>query len=113
MVNKLSPGYNLRWESSRMMLPEHVAALQHQKAENKKIPKPLLDEQALNEIGIVIMDSLRYTLDIKITYWLDGYFKEVIGTVSKVDMQLKQIKIESEDDYLFLFIDNIIASERI
>lgn len=33
--NKLTPGYNIMWESSRMMLPEHREQLLAQKRKKK------------------------------------------------------------------------------
>lgn len=75
--------------------------------------KPELDEQELEEIGFIVMESLNYTLDIKVTYWKDGYFEEIIGVVAKVDHQMKQIKLETADDYFYVFIDCIVAVEKI
>ncbi|RWR06764.1 YolD-like family protein, partial [Siminovitchia fortis] len=34
--NKLTPNENLRWQSSRMMLPEHVERLQELDVEREK-----------------------------------------------------------------------------
>lgn len=111
--NKLTSGSNLMWESSRMMLPEHVEAILEYNEEIKKEKKPVLDEQELEQIQIIIMESLQYTVDVKITYLEGGYFEELIGVVSKVDMQLKQIKLETEDDYFYVFINCIVAVERL
>ncbi|WP_332634679.1 YolD-like family protein [Halalkalibacter flavus] len=56
-MNKVTKGSNMRWEGSRMMLPEHVEGLQHQKEEKTKVPRHELDEQELQEVGTVIMNS--------------------------------------------------------
>ncbi|KAB2328702.1 YolD-like family protein [Cytobacillus depressus] len=32
-----------------------------------------------------MMESINYTLQVKITFWEDGYFKYYSGVVSKVD----------------------------
>ncbi|ASV67561.1 YolD-like family protein [Cytobacillus kochii] len=37
--------------------------------------KPELDEQELQEIQIITMESLNYTLTIKMTIWVDGFTK--------------------------------------
>jgi len=100
-----------KWQG--FMLSEHIGMIGEQEYENKKVSKPVIDEQEFEQIGIVVMESLNYTTDIKITFWEDGFFKEVIGVVAKVDMLIKQIKVELEDDILFLFIDCITAAERI
>ena len=49
--NKLTPGSNMRWESSRMILPEHREMwLRHQKEDRMKF-RPLWDEQQLEEFS--------------------------------------------------------------
>ncbi|WP_088105602.1 YolD-like family protein [Halalkalibacter urbisdiaboli] len=95
MIEPLKRG-NLLWESSRMFLPEHKQALLARKETLKKVPKPLLDDQELQEIGYVVMDSLHYTLSIEVEYWEDGFFKVVNGIVNLVDYQMKFIKLETE-----------------
>lgn len=114
MVNKLSKGYNLRWESSRMMLPEHVEALLEQKRENKKIPKPTIDEQQFIEIGYVVMSSLRAELTIRVTIWKDGQFIHYEGIVEKVDHQMKYIIIyKDEDEFERLWISDITGAAQL
>ncbi|WP_332632547.1 YolD-like family protein [Halalkalibacter flavus] len=112
-MNKATKGSNMMCESSRMMLPEHVEALRHRKEEQKKLPKHELDEQELEEISIVIMDSLKYKLEVKITYWKEGYYREMIGVVDLVDVQTKKIKPRVDDDIEYLFIDCLKQVERL
>ena len=111
-VNKLTPGFNMQWESMRMMLPEHVQALRDRKEEMKKVEKPMLDDQELQEIGIVVMDSLRHELDVAIVYWEDGFFKRVVGVVDRVDMQQMRIKVKIKEDYGYIDIDCLKSVER-
>jgi hypothetical protein len=113
-VSKLSKGHNLRWESSRMMLPEHVEAFLEQKKEKRKVPKPIIDEQAFMEIGYVVMDSLQQELDIQVTTWQDGHFIIHKGTVNRVDYQMKYILLEQDDDeFEHIIISDITAAERL
>jgi hypothetical protein len=112
-MNKLTVGSNMRWESSRMMLPEHVEALHKHKFEQKKVPKHELDEQELQEIGIVVMDSLKHELEVMITYWQDGFYKELIGIVDKVDTQTKRVKLRLDDDFTYIGFDCLKSVERI
>ncbi|MFC0471893.1 YolD-like family protein [Halalkalibacter kiskunsagensis] len=112
--NKISKGSNMRWEGSRIMLPEHVEALRKLKEEHKKVPKPELEEQELQEIGIVVMDSLNYELQISLSYWNDGFYKDVVGVIDRVDMQSKRIKIRlNDDDFEFVDIDCLKSVERL
>jgi hypothetical protein len=110
-MNKVTKGSNMRWEGSRMMLPEHVEGLQHQKEEKTKVPRHELDEQELQEVGTVIMASLNHELEVRITYWKDGYYHEIIGVVDRVDMQMK-IKLRVDDTVEYIRIDCLKAVER-
>lgn len=113
MENKLTPGSNMMWESSRMMLPEHVSALLQQKEDSKKVSKPEIDEQALMEISIVVMDSLHNEADIQITVWKDGYFHDHVGVVSRVDYQMKYIRLEQVNDEFERIMINDITGAKI
>ncbi len=104
---------NMLWESHRMFLPEHVQALRDRKEEMKKVDKPLLDEQELQEIGIVVMDALNHELDVRIVYWKDGYFKEVIGVVNWVDYLEQWVKIYVDDEAEYIDIDCLKSVERV
>lgn len=103
---------NLLWESSRMFLPEHKQALLDRKAQLKKEAKPELDEQELDEIGLVVFDSLKHELHVKITYWNEGFFRELIGIIDKVDLQLKQIKLRMDEEIDFIAIDCLKSVDR-
>ncbi|WP_227939481.1 YolD-like family protein [Alkalihalobacillus deserti] len=104
---------NLLWESSRMFLPEHKQALLLRKEELKKIEKPELDEQELQEIGIIVLDSLKHELNVKITYWSEGFFHELIGIIDKVDLHLKRIKIRMDEEIDFVAIDCLKSVDRV
>jgi len=110
---KSTPGKNVLWESIRFMIPEHVEAIRRQKEENKKLPPPLLDEQQLSEIGMVIMESLHQQQVIKIVYWQDGFYHEVNGIVSRIDKQLSQIKMLHDDDFTYIQIKWLKSVERL
>lgn len=49
--NKLTPGYNIMWESSRMMLPEHREQLLAQKRKKKEYTPPPLSTDQLEEMN--------------------------------------------------------------
>lgn len=104
---------NLLWESSRMFLPEHKQALFERKERLKKISKPELDEQELEEIGIVVMDSLHHELDIVVTYWKDGFFEDIECVVDRVDTELKRIKLKVRDGYRYVDLDCLMGVVRV
>lgn len=74
---------NKKWVS--IMLPEHVKMLRLLEQDSNKVPKPVLDEQEIEQIGNILMDSLNFTLDVKFSYWQSGYIKEFTGVVHRID----------------------------
>ena len=93
-------------------MPEQVKMLRDLRREDNKQKKPQLDEQENEVIGIIVMESLNYTLPIKITVWNDGYFKSHIGFVDKVDQLMKYLILQTNEDKLYLMIDDITSVER-
>ncbi|SDJ06150.1 YolD-like family protein [Alteribacillus bidgolensis] len=55
MANKLTPESNLRWESTRWVLPEHREMWLNRQEKAKRIRKPTLDE-----VTGVFLDLLKY-----------------------------------------------------
>ncbi|WP_062052316.1 YolD-like family protein [Bacillus sp. JCM 19034] len=106
-MEKLQRGNKL-WHM-KFVLPEHDIALKHWHAAQDKISKPTLDEQELAEIGHIVMDSLRHELEVKIIYWVNGGFDEIIGVVDHVDQYEKYIKVRAEDDILTINVDCLIS----
>lgn len=77
------------------------------------MPPPLLDDQALMEFGIVVMDALYHMLTLSIIYWNDGDYHEVTGTIELIDEQLGHIKIKNaENDCIYLKISHLKSVER-
>ena len=112
-ITKLTPGSNLRWESSRMMLPEHIERIRQRKEEQKKVEKPELDEQELIELGYVVMDSLNHELDVRVVYWEEGFYKEVFAVVDRVDMQTKRMKLRMDEGFICIDIACLKSVERV
>ena len=54
--NKLTPGYNVMWESSRMMLPEHRSSCLRKRKEREFPPE--LSEEQLNDMNRIIAASI-------------------------------------------------------
>lgn len=104
----------MKWQSAFFM-PEHVKMLKDIEVDANKTSKPQLDEQQLEEIQIVIMESLDYTLPIKISTWENGFTNHMTAIVDNLDMINKEIRVEIQPDYEMkcIHIDKIIAAERI
>lgn len=108
-VNKLTPKFNLRWESSRIMLPEHKEQIISHHLDKGKIIKPIIDEARLEEFDEAIQTALEFHNPVTVTYWSNG-FKEVIeGFVHYVDLINMQIRIKDFKEVLYkINFDSII-----
>lgn len=102
----------IKWQPAHFM-PEQTKMLKDMYSDDRKLKRPQLDEQKYEEIGLIVMDSLHYTLPIKVTIWKDGYFKDHIGIINKVDPLMTYIILETNNNSFRILIDNITAVERI
>ncbi|SDX02054.1 YolD-like protein [Marinococcus luteus] len=96
--NKLTPGSNVRWESSRMILPEWRAKWLHHQQESKKVDPPMLDEQIFVEYFDLIQASELDKSLLIIEYWEEGFYYEITGAIVRISRQQPMnIKIELEN----------------
>ncbi|WP_084028868.1 YolD-like family protein [Bacillus sp. J33] len=102
----------MKWQTAFFM-PEHVKMLKQITIDENKQKKPQLDEQEYEEIGFIVMESLNYTVPIKVTVWKDGFFQATTGIVDKVDTLMKCILFESDEGKRRIRIEEITAVERI
>lgn len=102
----------IKWHSAFFM-PEHVKMLKQLKEDDKKQQKPQMDEQELEEIGFIVMESLYDTFPIKITLWEYGYFFDIIGIVGKVDTFEKKIMVETDLEKKYIDIEKITRVKKI
>lgn len=99
-VNRLDPQSNKMWSSSRMMLPEHVVAINKQRKEledldmaKAKGPKrPTRDEFELEELGERLVEAQQEELQLKLIVW--NWDQPVIGKISKMDSRTKSVHVE-------------------
>ncbi|MDP5275260.1 YolD-like family protein [Chengkuizengella axinellae] len=108
--NKLTPGSNMMWEGSRIILPEHREMMNlYQKERNRKT-KPELAEEEVNIISEQLSESMINESEITIELFTAfGENTLKTGTVTKFDTQLRQIKLESKDDYEWIKFSEILS----
>ncbi|WP_018922454.1 YolD-like family protein [Salsuginibacillus kocurii] len=109
--NKLTPGTNLRWESMRMILPEHREMMLKRREEDKKSAPPSVDDQQWEEFGWTLEEALVETKPLEVTYWNGGYYVDVQGYCHYVNYNQKKLHVvtfKDEVEYLhFEFISDI------
>lgn len=107
--NKLTPGHNLLWESSRMMLPEHREQfLEHRRGLGKSHP-PILDEQQRAVLDQVVMTAYQHHLTVCLQFFDPLQPESVRGRIHSLDANKKRLKMEGETDWRT--IDTLIEVE--
>ena len=109
---KLTPGSNLLWESSRMILPEHKEAMIRHREEITvvKPKRPVRDEFELEELAGRLQDAMEEGRELVFTIW--GRETPIRGRVVKMDADTKKVHIQNfgtVDKVPFL---DILAAER-
>lgn len=101
-----------KWQAASF-LPQQWTMLKGVYRDDTKVKKPTLDEQELEDINIIVMESLNYTLPIKVTIWRNGFFINFIGIVAKVDPIKLCILMEINKNTERIMINDITGVERI
>ncbi|WP_010630355.1 YolD-like family protein [Sporolactobacillus vineae] len=92
-ANKLTKGSNMRWESSRMILPEHVQALRQHLHTLQKTDRPQLDEQEMAEINRMLRIAAEEGRAVTVRYYKDGFIRAVHGHLSLPDIPGEPLRI--------------------
>jgi hypothetical protein len=106
--NKLTPGYNLMWESSRMMLPEHREQLLEARREQMEFKYPILDDDQLTEINRLIVESIEQERAVAITYAEKYGPAEFWGWIQKVNVYEGWLKMVNDEDAFILSFKRIL-----
>ncbi|CQR48202.1 YolD-like protein [Paraliobacillus sp. PM-2] len=95
--NKLTPGYNIMWESSRMILPEHKAILRKHQKEQKKYERPIFDEQQLAQLSEEVSLAFYKQSEVQIETYHPQQSIYLTGEIKKIDQQQQAIKIVNNE----------------
>lgn len=95
-VSRLNPESNKMWSSSRMMLPEHILAINKQRedldmAKAKGPKRPTRDEFEMEELGERLVEAQQEELQIKLIVW--NWDQPVIGKITKMDSRTKSVHV--------------------
>ncbi|NHN33584.1 YolD-like family protein [Paenibacillus agricola] len=102
------------WESSRMMLPEYVAALKRQAEESKQLVKPILTDDEKDYINGLIRSARASCLPVTLTLLHGEYDREdITGQVDKIETRrgVKILLDELGDDWRWIPFEDIIHAE--
>ncbi|GEM05523.1 hypothetical protein HMI01_25110 [Halolactibacillus miurensis] len=79
MINKLSEGSNLIWESSRMILPEHKARIREHDLTPPPKERPLLSEDQLTQINQSLSIAIKTKGLVTLTYYKNKQHLTISG----------------------------------
>jgi len=103
---------NGRWESSRMMLPEHRESLIQLDREREKRRKPDLDEQHQEDMAMLLQESLQDKLEIELVTF-GGFGDDVTrGVVEDINTYLRRIRIATAAGVEWVPLDDLVEVNR-
>ncbi|PAD80624.1 hypothetical protein CHH57_23970 [Niallia circulans] len=96
-----------------MMLPEHVAGVKEVIESQNKIEQPVLDEDKLNDIDILIHEAMEYNQLLKYSLYNNGYINTLIGRTVYIDYLNNQLRIQDETDKIhYISYRKLVDVER-
>lgn len=84
---------SIKWTS--LMLPEHVELLKSIWNEDKKVVKPILDEQAIEALNTQLIEAYQEEQFITITYYQNYQLLTVEGQIIKLDSFRKSVLVKN------------------
>lgn len=96
-----------------MMLPEHVAGVKEVIENQNKIAQPILDEDKLSDIDILIHEAMEYNQLLKYSLYNNGYINTLIGRTVYIDYLNNQLRIQDEKDQIhYVSFKKLVDVER-
>ncbi|WP_025725233.1 YolD-like family protein [Acholeplasma granularum] len=82
-------------------------AISNYKYQKNKIEKPILLEDKLEQMDMILKDAVLEYKEIEIKYYEDGYIKNIFGFIRKLDIIYKNIILDNGIKILLENITNI------
>jgi hypothetical protein len=102
---------NIKWTS--LMLPDHVSMLKRELHDSKKVKKPILDEQQIEDMENRICDSMEHIYPLLITVYDEGFFREIEGYVHCINPYNKQLHVKDlKGDTNFIKFMDIVDMKK-
>lgn len=99
---------NLLWESSRMMLPEHKEQwLDHRRTSASK-PRPVVDEQQLEQWSDILAGSLATGRPLAVTLYGPLQNRQISGTVRKWSPLERKLQLVHDGTAEWIRMEDIV-----
>ncbi len=89
---------NIKWTAR--MLPEHVAAVKQELINLEKVNKPILYEDRLAEIELLIYEAMEHNLQLEFSVYKKGYNESIVGSTHFIDYIKKEFRIKDKNDLI-------------
>lgn len=97
------------FEGMRIILPEHREAMKRLEKEAKRKPRPVLDEQKLEEMSRVLADAIQDSRPIKVTVYKPFGPERVVMIPEKIDPYTKRLRgRDREGNVLSVLLNDIV-----
>lgn len=110
---KVTPGYNVMWESSRMIIPQHKEALLNYGRTREARERPQLDNQEFEEIGRIIQQAAETGRLIRLTIFDPIQDVVVIGQVQMIDPYEQRIRLAHDGKKTWVTFGDVMSVEII
>ncbi|MGG3943356.1 YolD-like family protein [Peribacillus psychrosaccharolyticus] len=87
--------------------------LREHEIKNRPNLKLMLDERTLEQIGIVIIDSLKHNLPVRIIFWREERFIQRIGIVAALETHSNTLLLQLLSGEISIPKDSVVSAERI
>lgn len=97
----------MKWQG--FFMTEHTEIVKRVDWDKKKVKKPILDENQLDEINQTICEAMEFNQDLTFTLYDNGEFRLLFGNVHYVDPIKHELKIldKFNEVYKVKFVDII------
>ncbi|EOR24931.1 protein YolD [Niallia nealsonii AAU1] len=87
-----------KWQG--FFLPEHISLVKEEFENQNKIKQPILDEDKLSDIDILIHESMEYNQLLKYSLFNNGYINTLLGRTVYIDYLNNKLRIQDEKDQI-------------
>lgn len=102
-----------KWQG--FMMPEHIKKLKEYEREEEKVIRPILDEQKVEELNELILESMELNLTLIFTLF-NGYlgrFNTIKGKVHYIDTHNNQLRIIDDNEEIHrLFFKELVDIQK-
>lgn len=103
---------HMKWQSSRMMLPEHLERLSEFYSIQNNISRPILDADQQEELNYALHVYLEEHCVVEISYFGHGAIHKIAGILHSCNLISRILVVYAEGDIFRLQLSDILSIIR-